>query len=480
MAKVSIILKKSKTNSKDEHPVLLRLADNTNKRTTFSTGFSATEEQFDTSCGRFVQGRGHANFTVLRKEDGGGIVEYTNKKANDKLTELENRAREIIQRYNESHINWSFEQFRGDYENAPKRESFLAFAEGIVEPDYREKGPKSTADTFKYTIKALKRFDPALVRKTFPEITPKYLERFEAFCKKEGAVPGTISIRMRVIKRIYNIAIREKLVPRESYPFSNGSDDGKYRIPAVKLTKTNKYLTKESLIKLVEAELGKPTMDRDRHLFLFSYYCGGINWIDMAHLTSKNLKWRTTEEGEEGLFIHYQRSKTHGEFDIFVDEYIQAEMDWFKNNTVLFKDYLLPIIIKDVKDDTVEYYVAQKRQRFNANLKRIAIELDLPKSQLNMSSYDARHSVAMSLLNEKVPVEVISQTFGHQSLKTTKHYLAGFSSKKLSELTHLGQSLDAAKKAAAEKAIKETENKRSSENPKEPPVEEVAKPRKKQ
>lgn len=448
MATISILLKKSKTNSKGEHPVVLRLADNTNKRAYFSTGFSSTEKQFDTSCGRFVQGRGYGSFTVRRKEDGGGVKDYTNKEANDKLIELENRAREIIQRYNENHLNWSFEQFRSDYENAPKRESFLAFAEGIVEPEYREKGPKSTADTFKYTIKALKRFDPALERKTFPDITPKYLDRFEAFCKKEGAVPGTISIRMRVIKRIYNIAIREKLVPRESYPFSNGSDDGKYKVPTVKLTRTNKYLTKESLVKLVGAQLEKPTMDRDRHLFLFSYYCAGINWIDMAHLTKKNLQWRTTEDGEEGLFIHYQRSKTHGEFDIYVDEFIQAELDWFKSNTILFKDYLLPIIIKDVKEGTIEYYVAQKRQRFNANLKKIALELDLPKSQLNMSSYDARHSVAMSLLNENVPVEVIRQTFGHQSINVTKHYLDTFPSKQLSELTHLGRSLHQAKEKA--------------------------------
>lgn len=72
MATISIILKKSKTNSKGEHPVVLRLADNTNKRAYFSTGFSSTEKQFDTSCGRFVQGRGHGSFNVQRKEEGGG------------------------------------------------------------------------------------------------------------------------------------------------------------------------------------------------------------------------------------------------------------------------------------------------------------------------------------------------------------------------------------------------------------------------
>lgn len=437
MAKISIILKKSKTNTRGESPILLRLADNTNKRTTFSTGFSATEKQFDTSCGRFFQGRGHSSFTVLRIEDGGGTKEYTNKEANDKLMELETRAREIIQGYNEQHINWSFEQFRADFVNAPKRESFLAFAEGIVEAEYRAKGAKSTADTIKYTIKALHRFDHELERKTFPEITTKYLERFEAFCTKEGAVPGTISIRMRVIKRIYNIAIRQGLVSKDAYPFSSGSDDGKYKVPATKLTKTHQFLTKESLEKLASTHFDRPTKERDKHLFLFSFYCDGINWKDMALLTDKNLSWETMEDGTEGQVLRYQRAKTHGAFEIYVDEPLQRELNWFKENTVLYKNYLLPIITKDLADDAIHDYLAQKRQRFNASLKEIAKELEFPRSQLNVTSYHARHSLAMYMFNEQKSIEVISQTLGHQSVKTTKHYLAGFSSKRLSDLKRI-------------------------------------------
>lgn len=469
MAAISIILKKSKTNTKGESPILLRLADSTNKRTTFSTGFWASEKQFDTSCGRFFQGRGYATFTVQRKEDGGGTKEYTNKEANDKLIELETRARDIIQGYNEQHVNWSFEQFRADFVNAPKRESFLAFAEGIVEADYRAKGAKSTADTIKYTIKALKRFDPELERKSFPEITTKYLERFEAFCTKEGAVPGTISIRMRVIKRIYNIAIRQKLVSRDAYPFSSGSDDGKFKIPATKLTKTHQFLTKESLEKLAAKQFDQPTKERDKHLFLFSFYCDGINWKDMALLTDKNLGWETMDDGTEGLFLRYQRAKTHGAFEIYVDKPLQRELDWFKENTVLYKNYLLPIITKDLTDDAIHDYLAQKRQRFNANLKKIAIELEFPKSQLNVTSYHARHSLAMYMFNEQKSIEVISQTLGHQSVKTTKHYLAGFSSKKLSDLKRIDLSKPTKKKRATkkktEKPAKPTKKKETKKAP---------------
>lgn len=464
MATISIILKKSKTNANGEHPVILRLADANNKRAYFATGFSSTDKQFDTSCGRFFQGRGIPTFTVKRKEDGGGIKEYTNREANDKLTELENRARGIIQGYNDNHINWGFEQFRGDYVNAPKRESFLAFAEGIVEQDYRDKGKKSTADTVKYTIKALKRFDTSLSSRTFPEITPKYLERFEAFSTNEGAIPGTISVRMRVIKRIYNIAIREKLVPRDQYPFSNGTDDGKYRVPTTKLTKTHQFLTADSLKKLANTKFERITLERDRHLFLFSFFCNGINWKDMALLTQKNLSLETFEDGTEGYVIRYQRAKTKGGFEIFVDDSIQRELDWFKANSVLFKDYLLPIVTQEISGDALHDYLAQKRKRFNSNLKEIAKELKLPKSQLDVTSYHARHSLAMYLFNEKQPIEVISETLGHQSVKTTKHYLAGFGSKRLWELTHIDLSLP----EEDGKTIKAEKKPRKPRKPKEP------------
>ena len=441
MATISIFLKKSKTTSKGEHPIVLRLADSNNKRSYFSTGFSGTDKNFDTTCGRFYQGRGISTFYVERKEEGGGKKRYSNKEANDKLAEIEKRAREIIKRYDDNHICWGYEQFREDFSNAPKREYFSSFAEKIVEKEYREQGQISTANTVKYTLISLRRFDATLDRRTFSEITPKYLEKYELFCLKEGATPGTISIRTRVIKRIFNIAIREKIVAKELYPFNSGSDNGKYKIPPTKLTKTNQYLPIDSLQKLANTVFENRTLERDRHLFLFSYYCYGINWKDMAHLTRKNLNKTMATNGQEETVMRYQRAKTQGVFEIYIKDSIQNELDWFQKNCTLFKDYLLPIITKEVKPENLDEYIAQKRKRFNATLKKIACKLNLPESQLNLTSYHARHSVAMSLQEKGIPIEMISQVLGHQSVKTTRHYLDKFSSKRLAEITDLDLSI---------------------------------------
>ena len=81
--------------------------------------------------------------------------------------------------------------------------------------------------------------------------------------------------------------------------------------------------------------------------------------------------------------------------------------------------------------------IAKIRQRFNHSLRQIAQELGFPESQLNITSYTARHSLAMSMLHLDKPVEIISQELGHQSVETTKHYLAKFSSTKMAKETDI-------------------------------------------
>ena len=438
MAKIRTILKSS-TDADGNHPVLLMLSDR-GKRSYFATGFSSDAGKFDDSLeggGRFVQGRGVKSFSIYRKEEDGSIVEYSNKEANDALAELERRASDILKSYNEKHIDWSMDQFRSDFVNAPKRNTFLRFAEDVVEKEYRDRGQYSTADTVKYTILSLKRFDHSLSKRTFQEITPKYLDNYDSFCRSEGALPGTISIRVRVIKRIFNIAIRDKVVTRDQYPFSNGADDGKYKPPQAKLTKTNQFLPLESLKLLANHKFERPNYERDKHLFLFSFYCMGINWKDMAQLTTRNFQRITTAEGQEVSVLRYRRSKTQGEFEILVVPSIQRELDWFMANTKLYSDYVLPIITKRILQEDLNSYLSQKRKRFNHTLKAIAKELNLPESQLNMTSYHARHSFAMALLDKGKSVEIISQALGHQSVETTKHYLAKFSTTRMAEETDI-------------------------------------------
>jgi site-specific recombinase XerD len=86
-------------------------------------------------------------------------------------------------------------------------------------------------------------------------------------------------------------------------------------------------------------------------------------------------------------------------------------------------DYLLPIITKNY--DGVELYdhVRTRYKRINMNMKKLGKELGI---RLPLTTYVSRHSMAMTLQENNMPREVISQALGHKNLTTTNVYLDSF------------------------------------------------------
>lgn len=444
MSAIRIILKKDKTNANGEHPIVLRLADSNNKRAHFSTGFYTTEEFFDTSKegGRFYQGRGVKPFTVKRKEEDGRIKLYSNKEANEFLSIMVDRASKIIKKYAEDHVNWGFEQFRADFTNAPKRESFYAFAEDIIEKEYQSLGRFKSAEVARETLHSLNLYDAQIKARSFQDISVRYLEGYMNFCRAKGNSDTTLKIRLEVIRRIYNIAIREKIVTQELYPFSSGKEDGKIHLPKTPPNRTHKYLDVESLYKLESTSFDNHVLERSRHLFLFSYYCRGINWKDMALLKKSSFSPQTvvdenSRQSMQVTMMEYRRSKTKGQFVIQVTDRIQQELDWFKENCSLYSDFVLPIIRVNVEPKKLDAYLSQVRKRFNRSLREIAQKLNLPESQLDITSYTTRHSFAMTMLTTNKPIGIISQALGHKDPKTTEHYIEGFSTTRMAKETDI-------------------------------------------
>ena len=53
----------------------------------------------------------------------------------------------------------------------------------------------------------------------FSEIDVTWLKRYELWLKKKGLAENTVGIRFRTFRRIYNLAIEQKIVKQECYPF---------------------------------------------------------------------------------------------------------------------------------------------------------------------------------------------------------------------------------------------------------------------
>ena len=78
-------------------------------------------------------------------------------------------------------------------------------------------------------------------------------------------------------------------------------------------------------------------------------------------------------------------------------------------------------------------YYAIFAKRLIINVLRLILVILFFIAFLNIT-YAARHSFAMTLKEQNVPIEMISELLGHKSIKTTQIYLRSFSLGKMTEV----------------------------------------------
>jgi site-specific recombinase XerD len=228
------------------------------------------------------------------------------------------------------------------------------------------------------------------------KIDNEILLNYEFFLKSNGVRKNSISCYMRALRSIYNQAVKKGLCTQKQ-PFAEVYTG---------IDKTVKRAVNEDvIIFLKQSDLsGYPELEIARDLFLFSFYMRGASFIDMANLTTGNLK---------NGYITYIRSKTKQKLSIKVEECMTGIIEKYAHQSI--ENYLLPI------------YSANNRKHisclrtYNKRLKRLSEILNLEKP---LSSYVARHSWATVALHKGVSVEIISESMGHENEATTRIYLA--------------------------------------------------------
>ena len=428
MAKVYFIINLGATNKDGRHPINLRVCDRS-KVKSFTTGFYSLSEDWDKSANRFKQGSGVKSFNVIRRQ-ADGFKQYTNKEANTELALIESRAQGILDEFNKNGVDWSMEMFAQRFEVKRIDNKFLEYARTkVIEERLVKLGKFKSAQIMEAALHDLELFDPNIARLEIKDIDKKFLSEYVSFCEKRGNQPNTISVRIRSIRRILNLAIEDKVGSAQTYPFGKNG----VKIPANKTAK--RFLTMDSLRKVAATTMENPATESARHLFLFSFYCRGINYKDMAALTAKNIDSVILESGKTAKVIRYRRSKTSEDFEIIVTPAIQRELDWFEQNDRPFGNYLLPIVKIELTPEKREDYLQQRRKRWNRQLRTIARTIGIPEADMGISAYWARHSFAMAMLGKGESIDHISQALGHQDIKTTKVYLKSFSSEQMAQFT---------------------------------------------
>jgi len=218
---------------------------------------------------------------------------------------------------------------------------------------------------------------------------------------KKPLSDNTKSVYLRTLRAVLNKARKEKHLSRDFRPFED------IHITAGKSKKVS--LTMNQLIAIKEANfLPNTEVWHHRNLFMFMFYCRGMNFIDMAYLSPGNIK---------GNYIEYTRHKTDAEFKIYLLPQIQEILSLYKPVKFIF-----PIMSGKFKFNSKDS-LKEKDQALHVHngwLKKIAKTLNI---DVEMTSYVARHTyVAMAALRGFSPKEV-SETLGHsESLTTERHY----------------------------------------------------------
>ena len=346
---------------------------------------------------------------------------------NEWLTQKKSEILRIIADFDANKIDWTLNQFEQEFFHYSNKGNVKEFFENLIQT-YKDTNHIGNANCYNRTLHVLELFDEKLPERVFPEIDIKYVKSFDVFLQKRECKGNTRKFYFKTLRAVLNKAIQDGEASETTYPFGKGG----FSISALEEETAKRYLPHDSMMKLKTTVMDNAVLERTRRLFLFSYYCYGISFIDAALLTKKNII-----RYNSGNYIVYKRNKTKEAkkvkpIQIKITPEIQELMDWFSANTLLVEDYLLPIVsIAGYKGEQLYNHIRSRFGRNNKNLTNLAKVLEI--TDMKLTSYVSRHTMAMTLQDNQVPREVISQILGHSDLATTNTYLDSFASSVIDE-----------------------------------------------
>ena len=249
---------------------------------------------------------------------------------------------------------------------------------------------------------------------SYSDINKANLHRYEAYLLENDCMRNTVSTYIRRLRCIYNKAVengKAEFIPTLFKGIFTGVE-----------SKRKKSLPIEDLHRLmtVPVEDGKQRKTQLALCLMFQY--GGMSFVDFAHLNRGNIK--------NGI-LDYNRQKTGTSMRLEVLDTAEAMYKELAGERAGSSGYLFPFLsgTKNGHEAYLEYNAALSR--FNRNLRMLK---EVAGIASDVTSYTIRHSFAMALKEQNVPIEMISELLGHKSIKTTQIYLRSFSLEKMTEV----------------------------------------------
>ena len=415
---VRIVLRKYKPNSMGYHILQLCVTKNSSRKR-ISLKLYVDPAYWDNSAERL---------TIERNLKGEKQREANKKRIQDNafLDKVKARAREIIEKFEIDGIDWTLNQFEETFLNPSKQGKFCAYLENHIQT-LRDTGHTGNAKCYFETLRLLKYYDGKLSQRLFSDIDLRYVRGFDMFLQKRGCCGNTRKFYFKALRAILNRANAEGVGSVATYPFGRGG----FEVSKLEEATAKRYLPAAELSKLKSATASNPQCEYARKLFLFSYYCYGISFIDMAMLTTAQIK-----QMEDGDYIVYKRQKIKRQkgvkpISIKITPAIRQLIGSLQAASPTVDDFLLPIVTRSgYTGERLYMHIRTRYSKYQKYLRLLAEELGI---DFHLTSYVSRHTAAMTLQRNHIPREVISQMLGHADLETTNIYLDSFDNEVINE-----------------------------------------------
>ncbi|QQT37689.1 Tyrosine recombinase XerC [Sphingobacterium spiritivorum] len=389
MATVKAVIREDKINAKNEAPIYLRITKN--RKTTFlSLQISVPPLYWDKERECIKKNNKIKGYVRLNN-----FIDNERVRMKNQLVEAEQSDRTLSSKKIKDII-------KGEEEP-----DFFEFAE-----QYQKTIESSESvrlyNQYKAILNKLERFNKSRQLK-FSEITVSYLKRFSEHlateCKNRT---NTISTNLKVIRKLYNLATLEEVVPEERNPFKKLK---------LEWEKTNiGYLTKEDIDKIRHVELDPMGKDYHiRNMFVFAMYTGGLRFSDLLML-----RWEDVQD-DERVKVYTQKTKTN--LTVKLTNVSLAILSIYRPSTYTnASGFIFPFLDND-KNYSNPKYLYRRISSINAVANTRLREIG-KKSGINkhLHFHMSRHTFATRGLEIGMPLTHISKLMGHSSVAMTENY----------------------------------------------------------
>lgn len=293
-----------------------------------------------------------------------------------------------------------------------------------------------TASNYDLSCKSLKAFikfnnktENEPKKLVFKYVTADFLQKYEDFMyaemKKDDKItksaksPTTVSMYLRALRTLFNMAIYTKTIEPEVYPFRrSASDKNKYEIPTGH--KVKKALSKEELKDLFNAKAKTPEQEKARDFWFFSYTCNGMNVKDICLLRNENIE-------TESLNFYRAKTKTTNKDQrpviALLTDFAKSVIEKYRNPDTNPKAFVFQILKLSDNEEAKRREIHAFTRFINQHIKLLAGSVGITTE---ISTYFARHSFATQAIQNGASFELVGDALSHSDIRSTKGYFAGF------------------------------------------------------